>query len=386
MFVMFFGLLGLERVDAQTAAKVVAFLGPGFDQLTKWLPTFFVPGVVMMPLSPPLSGGTVGRLLLLNAGGLVINFFVASRVAGLLIKANGGAAAPSAPAAAPAAGGKHPYPMELAHKLFGAAAVAAAVAVGTGSPQAYAVTMLAATVGGFVAANHLPANVKTICSPFIVSSLVGLAACAALAPVSRIGGFKDLVRDYTRKQGGLGMGAGDVLLGLLGPSILSFGLSMYHRRALIAQNLAVVVGTNLFSAAFSLLGTAVLARALGLAAGLRTSTVMRNVTMALGLPLFEMLGGANASVAVAMIILTGILGQNFGQILMDRFRVRDPVARGLAMGISGHGLGTAALAQTEKDAFPFSALAMALNGSFAVCLAALPPFRRLLLSLAGVAN
>jgi len=386
MMIMFFGLLGLERASPTHAAKTVKFLEPGFDQLTKWLPTFFVPGVVMMPLSPPISTENIIRLLLINSVGLIINFFFSSNVAQSLIKISGASASGAAPAPA-AAGGKKkdPYPMKMGKALFVISLITSALACVTDSPQMYTLGLLSATVGGFVCATHMPASVKTIVSPFIVSSIVGLIACGALSTATGTD-FKDMVRNYTRKQGGLQMGAGDILLGLLGPSILSFGLSMYHRRQLMAKNFSVVIGTNFCSAVFSLLGTALLARIIGLKESLRTSTVMRNVTMALGLPLFEMIKGNNVSVAVAMIILTGVLGQNFGQIIMNKLKVRNPVARGLSMGISGHGLGTAALAATEKEAFAFSALAMALNGSFAVCLTAIPAFRRLILAVAGVSQ
>jgi len=43
-------------------------------------------------------------------------------------------------------------------------------------------------------------------------------------------------------------------------------------------------------------------------------------------------------------------------------KITDPVTRGLAIGASSHGLGTAAI-KDEEDAFPFSAIAMAVVGT-----------------------
>ena len=63
--------------------------------------------------------------------------------------------------------------------------------------------------------------------------------------------------------------------------------------------------------------------------------------------------------------------------------VRSPVARGLAMGAAGHGLGTAAMAE-EPEAFPFAAIAMALNAALSTVLVSVPVVRRILLAAAGV--
>ena len=53
------------------------------------------------------------------------------------------------------------------------------------------------------------------------------------------------------------------------------------------------------------------------------------------------------------------------------------------MGASGHGLGTAAMAE-EPEAFPFAAIAMALNAALSTVLVSLPAFRRVLRAAAGV--
>jgi putative effector of murein hydrolase len=53
------------------------------------------------------------------------------------------------------------------------------------------------------------------------------------------------------------------------------------------------------------------------------------------------------------------------------------------MGVSAHGLGTAAMAG-ESDAFPFSALSMALTASVSTVLVSIPSVRQCLLTVAGI--
>ena len=91
----------------------------------------------------------------------------------------------------------------------------------------------------------------------------------------------------------------------------------------------------------------------------------RSVTVALALPIAAQLH-APASITAAGVCLTGLLGANFVQALLDLFRFKDPIARGLATAGSAHGLGTAALAR--KWVLPLcTALCATVNCLLASC-------------------
>jgi putative effector of murein hydrolase len=81
-----------------------------------------------------------------------------------------------------------------------------------------------------------------------------------------------------------------------------------------------------------------------LRAELARAMVPRSVTVALALPIAAQLN-APAPIVAAGVCLTGLLGANYAQTLLNRFGFRDPIARGLATAGSAHGLGTAALAR-----------------------------------------
>jgi CBS domain containing-hemolysin-like protein len=53
---LFFFLISLEFVSPSMATSVFQALSPGSALLAKWLPVMFVPGLVMLPLSPPIGG------------------------------------------------------------------------------------------------------------------------------------------------------------------------------------------------------------------------------------------------------------------------------------------------------------------------------------------
>ena len=74
----------------------------------------------------------------------------------------------------------------------------------------------------------------------------------------------------------------------------------------------------------------------------------------------EQLGGAPSLTAV-FTILTGITGAVCGGAVLDLVRVRDRRARGLAVGVVAHGIGTARKMQVHPTSGAFAGLGMALN-------------------------
>lgn len=40
--------------------------------------------------------------------------------------------------------------------------------------------------------------------------------------------------------------------------------------------------------------------------------------------------GGNSSLTAATVVLTGLTGANFAQVVMDKFGFKDPIARGMA--------------------------------------------------------
>ena len=147
------------------------------------------------------------------------------------------------------------------------------------------------------------------------------------------------------------------------------------------ESAAAVSSVVAISSSVGLFGTALAGRVIGLATPLRLAALPRQVTAPLAIAIAGIIG-ADPSLAATIVVVTGLLAANFGAAALDAMRVDDPVARGLAMGAAGHGLGTAAMAP-EKEAFPFAAIAMALNAALSTVLVSVPAVRRALLAAAG---
>jgi putative effector of murein hydrolase len=219
------------------------------------------------------------------------------------------------------------------------------------------------TVWAYVFGARLPPAFTKVVHPLVTSSGVLLGSIALLAKFTGVE-FLDYLRTY--KSGSLSLmkaGPGDILLYLLGPSVVSFAISMYSRRALLGSNLLVVMTAMLVSSVGGLFGTAAFVRAISLGGKngsmVRLSVLARNVTTALSMALTAMIGG-DISIAASVVVLTGIIGATYGKTVLTALGVTDPICRGLAIGCSSQGLGVASMSD-EPDAFPFAAISMVLT-------------------------
>ncbi len=90
------------------------------------------------------------------------------------------------------------------------------------------------------------------------------------------------------------------------------------------------------------------------------SVAPKSVTTPVAMGISEKLGGVPSLTAV-LVILTGIIGAMFGPSILSWLNIRDPSARGMAMGAASHGIGTARALQENEVTGAFSGLAMGLN-------------------------
>lgn len=117
----------------------------------------------------------------------------------------------------------------------------------------------------------------------------------------------------------MSQGAGTLLMSFLSVVILTFGFRIYSQRALLKRHGVEIIGCVLLAAAVDMVSTAVAGRALGLAPDLTLALVPRTVTVALAIPIVGMLGsGAHSSITAAIVVVTGLLGANFGQALLTK--------------------------------------------------------------------
>ncbi|MDE6963443.1 MAG: LrgB family protein, partial [Lachnospiraceae bacterium] len=74
-------------------------------------------------------------------------------------------------------------------------------------------------------------------------------------------------------------------------------------------------------------------------------------------------------ITVAVIVITGVLGNIFGELIFRLFKITEPISRGLALGTSAHAIGTAKAIELGEVEGAMSSLSIAVSGILTVVFA-----------------
>ena len=147
---------------------------------------------------------------------------------------------------------------------------------------------------------------------------------------------------------------------LLGPATVALALPLWDNRDTIRTSVAPIVLALLTGSVVAVGSAILLARAFGLPMEVLLSLAPKSTTAPVALGISEAIGGLPALTAV-LVILTGIIGAVTVTPLMNLIGVSDWRARGFAVGVAAHGIGTARAFQVNPVAGAYAGIAMALN-------------------------
>ena len=148
---------------------------------------------------------------------------------------------------------------------------------------------------------------------------------------------------------------------LLLPATVSLAVPLYEQWQTMKENARAVLCGILAGSLTSMLSIVVMAWLLKLDPTLAASMMPKSVTTAIGVDVAVELGGIG-SLAGAMIVLTGIVGNLSAAALCRICKLRDPIARGVAIGTGSHALGTARALQMGRMEGAVSSLSIAVAG------------------------
>jgi predicted murein hydrolase (TIGR00659 family) len=157
---------------------------------------------------------------------------------------------------------------------------------------------------------------------------------------------------------------------LLGPATVALAVPLYRALGTLRRSwrgIAVALPVSVVVASLGAVGLAMLFGAEDVTVA---SVAPKAVTTPIAMGISERIGGLPSLTAV-LVILTGILGAVLGPPLLTLLKVRDPRARGIALGASAHGIGTARAFNEGPETGAHASLAMGLAG---VLTAVLLPF------------
>ena len=165
---------------------------------------------------------------------------------------------------------------------------------------------------------------------------------------------------------------GDFIALFLAPATASLALSVYRQREILKKNLFAVLLGCAAGSLTSMLSVYGLCRAFRLDEKLTASMLPKSVTTPIAMEISRQHGGI-VPVTVAAVIITGILGSMLAPLLIKAFRVKNPVAAGVAIGTASHAVGTSKAVEIGETEGAMSGIAIGISGVFTVLLAMLLP-------------
>ena len=160
---------------------------------------------------------------------------------------------------------------------------------------------------------------------------------------------------------------------MLGPSVVALGYILYQQVGHLKGNVISIMVAITVGAMVGIASIVGIGHLLGVKQALIASLAPKSVTTPIAMELAGNNGGVPGLTAV-IVVCAGILGSIIGPPIMKLMGIKSPVAKGLAMGASSHGIGTAAAIQMGAIEGALSGLAIGIMGLITSLL--LPLFSR----------
>lgn len=154
---------------------------------------------------------------------------------------------------------------------------------------------------------------------------------------------------------------------LLGPATVALAVPLFRNLPKVTSRIFPVLAALVVGSITAILSALAIGWALDLPTDILVSLAPKSVTTPIAMGISEQLGGIPTLTAV-LVITTGIAGAIMVTPLMNVLKIHDYAARGFAVGISSHGIGTARAFQINPLAGTFAGIAMALNGALTAVL------------------
>ena len=152
---------------------------------------------------------------------------------------------------------------------------------------------------------------------------------------------------------------------LLTPATVCLAIPMYEQLELLKKNMKAVMAGIVSGVLMSLGCIFIMAVIFKLNHQTYVTLLPKSITTAIGMGVSDELGGY-VTITVAVIVITGILGNIIGEAVCKIFRIEEPIAKGVALGTASHAIGTARAMEMGQIEGAMSSLSIAVAGLLTV--------------------
>lgn len=152
---------------------------------------------------------------------------------------------------------------------------------------------------------------------------------------------------------------------LLTPATVCLAIPLYEQLDLLKNNFKAIIIGIFSGVAASLISVFLFALLFQFTHEQYVTLLPKSITTAIGMGISEELNGI-VTITVAVIIVTGIIGNILAEVICKVFHIHEPIAKGIAIGTSSHAIGTAKAMEIGEIEGAMSGLAIAVAGLFTV--------------------
>lgn len=155
---------------------------------------------------------------------------------------------------------------------------------------------------------------------------------------------------------------------LLTPATVCLAIPLYEQISILKSNWkAILTGilSGVFASAASILAMCLIFH---LTHKEYVTLLPKSITTAIGMDLSAELKGY-VSITVAVIVITGVLGNVIAEGVFNLFKITEPIAKGVALGTASHAIGTAKAMEIGEVEGAISSLSIVVSGIITVIFA-----------------
>lgn len=160
---------------------------------------------------------------------------------------------------------------------------------------------------------------------------------------------------------------------MLGPSVVALGYVLYNQMQYLKGNVVSILTSVFVGAIVGIVSVIAIGKLMGADQSLIATLQPKSVTTPIAMGIAEKNGGIPSLTAV-IVVAVGIFGSIVGPAVMKVLDIESRIAKGLALGASSHGVGTAAAIQIGAVEGALSGLAIGLMGIMTAILVPLISF------------
>ena len=157
----------------------------------------------------------------------------------------------------------------------------------------------------------------------------------------------------------------DYISFLLTPATICLAVPLYEQFKLLKKNWKAVVAGIVSGVVSSLVCIFLMALLFRFDHHTYVTFLPKSITTAIGMGVAEELGGY-VSLAVVVIVITGVLGNVIAEAVLKLFKIEEPIAKGIAIGSSSHAVGTAKAMEIGQIEGAMSSLSIVVCGLLTV--------------------